>query len=314
MPVNGCDNFRAQIAFFLDGELDDREREDVEAHLSSCHACRAFFENEESFLLSVRQARHLDETPSELRARLAGILAEETRLSNSLRSPTATNRLRKRIARKIAGTIDGPFAGSSLSRFGKRWIAVGLVLAALASFIYIAFNRNRPTLRSEQSDFARLAVDSHERRLRGQLPLEITSDSPQEISEWFAGKVSFSFKLPNYQESSGQERLYELEGARLVALENDYAACVAYRMRQRPITLVVTSNESAMPSGGEQISFKGLNFHYHSIAGLNVITWSDRGLTYALVSDFDERGQQSCIVCHTGSRDRDIIEGLKPRV
>ncbi|MBO0858343.1 MAG: hypothetical protein J2P21_07755 [Chloracidobacterium sp.] len=35
-------------------------------------------------------------------------------------------------------------------------------------------------------------------------------------------------------------------------------------------------------------------------------------LTYALVTDLEERGQQSCIVCHEGSKDRDFIEGLKP--
>ena len=57
------------------------------------------------------------------------------------------------------------------------------------------------------------------------------SASPQKISEWFANKVNFSVKLPNYQESSGQEKLYTLEGARLVGFQNDYAAYVAYRMK-----------------------------------------------------------------------------------
>jgi len=201
-----------------------------------------------------------------------------------------------------------------MARFAgtRRLLAAVLVLIAAALFLYVNSERRTSPL-SRPSGFARLAAESHERRLKGQLPLEISSDSPKEISDWFAGKVSFSFQLPNYQESSGQERLYELEGARLVALENDYAACVAYRMRQRPITLVVTSNAIAMPSGGEEIAFKGLNFHYHSIAGFKVITWTDRGLTYALVSDFDERGQQSCIICHTGSRDREMIEALRPR-
>jgi hypothetical protein len=33
-------------------------------------------------------------------------------------------------------------------------------------------------------------------------------------------------------------------------------------------------------------------------------------LTYALVSDLEERGQQSCIVCHQGAQD--FIEPLKP--
>jgi hypothetical protein len=29
---------------------------------------------------------------------------------------------------------------------------------------------------------------------------------PEQISNWFIGKVPFTVKLPNYQESSGQEK------------------------------------------------------------------------------------------------------------
>jgi hypothetical protein len=119
-------------------------------------------------------------------------------------------------------------------------------------------------------------------------------------------------KLPSYQESSGQEKLYTPEGARLVGYENDYAAYVAYRMKERPISLVITSELVAKPSGGEEIAAGTLIFHYNAIEGLKVLTWSDRGLTYALVSDLEERGQQSCIVCHAGAKDRDFIEPLKP--
>jgi hypothetical protein len=158
-----------------------------------------------------------------------------------------------------------------------------------------------------------MAVQTHLRHLRGQLPFEITTDSPEQISHWFAGKVPFSLELPNYQESSGQDHLYRLEGARLVGLEDDYAAYVGYRMGERKLSLVATSESVATPIGGEEIISKGLTFHYNTFDGLKVITWSHRGLTYALVSDFEERGQQSCIVCHEGTRDRDFIEGLKPR-
>jgi hypothetical protein len=150
------------------------------------------------------------------------------------------------------------------------------------------------------------------RHVRGQLPLEMETAQPQEISSWFMNKVNFSVKLPNYQESSGQEKLYTLEGARLVGYQNDYAAYVAYRMKDRPISLVITSASVANPSGGEEIPARGLTFHYNAIDGLKVLTWSDRGLTYALVSDLEERGQQSCIVCHEGTKDRDLIDPLKP--
>ena len=158
-----------------------------------------------------------------------------------------------------------------------------------------------------------MAADAHLRHMRGQLPLEMESTSPHDVSAWFSNKVNFSVKLPNYQESSGQEKLYTLEGARLVGYQDDYAAYVAYQMANRHISLVITSDSVAKPSGGEEIDARGLKFHYNAIDGLKVLTWSDRGLTYALVSDLDERGQQSCIVCHEGTKDRDLLEPLKPR-
>src|SRR5215813_2309350 len=155
-----------------------------------------------------------------------------------------------------------------------------------------------------------MAAENHSRHIDGRLPLEIVSDSPKQISDWFANKVRFGVKLPNYQEVSGQNKLYELEGARLVAYKDDYAAYVAYQMRTRPISLVITSDQTAQPSGGEEIAARGLLFHYDTIKGLKVITWSDRGLTYALVSDLEERGQESCVVCHQGTKDRDVITPL----
>jgi hypothetical protein len=97
-----------------------------------------------------------------------------------------------------------------------------------------------------------------------------------------------------------------------VNYRNDYAAYVAYRMHERPISLLMTSDSIAQPSGGEEIISKGITFHCDSVNGLKVISWSDRGLTYALVSDLEERGQQSCMLCHQGTKDRDFIQGLKP--
>ena len=303
MPPNTCKHFRDQLSFFLDGELGDRERNDLETHLAACPECSAVHDAERAFLMDIRDLAPLESASESLRKQVTQLLAKEEGNASSP-SPGFRN--------QIAQTLEGSF--SAVERFAvrRRLLAAAMVVLAAALFLYANSSRRSFPV-SEKSSFATLAEESHERRIRGQLPLEIASDSPTEISDWFASKVSFSFQLPNYQESSGQERLYELEGARLVALENDYAACVAYRMRQRPITLVVTSNRIAMPSGGEEIEFKGLKFHYQSIRGFKVITWADRGLTYALVSDFEERGQQSCIICHTGSRDREMIEALRPR-
>ena len=301
--MNQCKEIQAQMTFYLDDELQGVERSALETHLRGCNACQLIFDSERRFLDAIRGAQPLHIAPPELRASVERVLA------NTPSPDGASPELRKRVRRSLLR-----FGSATSGLVPARPVVAAAALAAVALLISIwgLTEYRRPRTRPP-SDFALMAVDTHQRHLRSQLPLEIVSEVPEQISAWFAGKVPFSLKLPNYQESSGQEKLYNLEGARLVGYKNDYAAYVAYKMRMQPISLVVTSETVAQPSGGEEIASKGLTFHYDSIQGLKVITWSDRGLTYALVSDLEERGQQSCIVCHQGTRDRDFIESLKPK-
>lgn len=297
--MNQCEEIRNQIAFYLDDELEGGDRTEFDEHLRACETCREIFERERRFFESIRDCSPLYAAPPELRARVEQILSAAP-------SPHATPaKLLHRIQRSLR------LPGSRFTGFlNPRTVAALLAAFLLIGWGLIEYMKTRP---SPPSQFAMMAVATHQRHLREQLPLEIGSDVPERISNWFAGKVPFSVKLPNYQESSGQEKLYRLEGARLVGYNNGYAAYVAYLMQKRPISLVVTSEATAKPSGGEEIVSKGLTFHYDSIQGLKVITWSDRGLTYALVSDLEERGQQSCMVCHQGTKDQDFIESLKPK-
>jgi anti-sigma factor RsiW len=301
--MNTCEDIRAQMVFYLDDELQPDERAALDAHIIECVACRARFERERRFLDSLRSARPLHTASPRLRERI------ETLLSDVPAPHTAPPELRRRVERTIERFHLSRRQPSSMRRVMAR-AAIILVAFLLGWWAWSQYDK-RPRL-PQPSDFALMAVDTHQRHLRGQLPLEIATAMPVQVSDWFKGKVPFGVELPNYQEQSGQEKLYDLEGARLVGYQNDYAAYVAYRMRQRPISLLVTSEQTARPAGGEEIVSKGITFHYDSINGFKVITWSDRGLTYALVSDLEERGQQSCIVCHQGTRDQDFIEGLKP--
>ncbi|HKG21802.1 MAG TPA: zf-HC2 domain-containing protein [Blastocatellia bacterium] len=301
--MNPCNEILAQMAFYLDDELQGDERAAVEMHLSACGPCREMLESERRFLRVVRGARPLYRATPELRARVEELLDEAP----------APHEASRELLQRIERSLSGNSAAASRPIDIRRAVSIGalLALALLACIWSLAGYSNRLGPKPP-SDFAMMAVETHQRYLRGQLPLEIASGVPEQISAWFAGKVPFILKLPNYQELSGQEKLYQLEGARLAGYKNDYAAYVAYQMHRRQISLVVTSDTVAHPSGGEEIASKGITFHYDSIEGLKVITWSDRGLTYALVSDLEERGQQSCIVCHQGTRDRDFIESLKP--
>ena len=282
--MKNCDHIRARLALYLDNELQGEDRNEVAGHVQSCEACRVALEDERRFLRAIREARPLVSVAPEVREKVSVLF--ETH-------PVKTRpNYKKRIG--IA-------------------VAASLVVLLLPLLVWRVSHRNSPLSANQPSPFALMAAETHLRRTRGQLPLELESGDPDQISQWFSNKLNFSVTLPNYQESSGQEKLYSLHGARLVSFNNDYAAYVSYRMSSHPISLVITSDSVAHPSGGEEISAKGLKFHYNAIQGLKVITWSDRGLTYALVSDFEERGQQSCIVCHQGTKDRDFIEPLKPR-
>ena len=285
-----CEDIATHLQLYLDDELQGDERSKVQAHLQNCEACRFSFDREREFLNALRKAGQSHKASPELRTRVSEILSDSKPV-DSLRRP-----------RRASSRLTWGFA------------AAGAFLVLVLPLIVWRFGRvgEKATAR-QPSSFALMAADTHLRHMRGQLPLEIESVTPQHISEWFANKVNFSVQLPNYQESSGQEILYSLEGARLVGYKDDYAAYVAYRMKTRPISLVITSDAVAHPSGGEEIAARGLRFHYNAIQGLKVITWSDRGLTYALVSDLEERGQESCIVCHQGTKDRDLIAPLKPK-
>jgi len=301
--MNICDDIRARGTLYLDDELQGEERLLFESHLQNCDSCRSFIDSERIFLGAIREARPLHVASPELRERVKKLV------SNSPVVPTAPLRLKQQVQRSLWQL------SSNQSRLISGWsilTAAVLTILLLPVVVWWIAPHKSDSVHAP-SDFALMAAETHLRHSRGQLPLEIVSEAPQLISNWFTNKVNFSVKLPNYQESSGQEKLYALEGARLVGYKDDYAAYVAYQMKTRPISLVITSDQIARASGGEEINAKGLLFHYDTIHGLKVITWSDRGLTYALVSDLEERGQQSCTVCHQGTKDQDFITPLKPK-
>jgi len=287
--MNPCEQILGRLTLYLDNELHGEELSRFESHVRDCPGCRARLDAEREFFAGIRSAKPLHVASSDLRLRVQGSVNETlNELETQQRNLRPTRQYRWAIAAAV------------------------LVVLSLPAFIWhISTLEAEPGLKT--SSFALMAADAHMRHTKGQLPVEIASRSPQQISEWFRNKVNFRVQLPNYQESSGQEKVYTLIGGRLVGFKDDYAAYVAYEMKGQPISLVITSDSIAQPAGGEEIKARGLTFHYNAIQGLKVITWSDRGLTYALVSDLDERGQESCIVCHQGTKDQDFIAPLKPK-
>jgi anti-sigma factor RsiW len=274
--VTECEVTRRALHAYVDGELVGEERQAVESHLQSCAACRRAHENEVALVAAVREALPRPAAPDALRQRVERLTAPET------------------------------------ARSRRHWLVAAL--AAGVTLLAIAFTtRTRAPLPQRPEEFVSVAVDSHLRYVAGRLPLEVRTAQPESVSRFFAGRVPFNLTLPDYQVGPGEEKFYELEGARLVALTGDYAAYVAYRMDGRSISLLVASADKVHPAGRETVRSGALTFHQDAVAGLNVITWIDKGLGYALVSDLSVTGERSCLVCHGSPSERKKIPGFAPR-
>jgi mycothiol system anti-sigma-R factor len=287
--MKGCDDYSATIQLYLDRELSGQDLDDFRAHLKECEACRTELEADERLSALLHRSRPLYSAPAALRTRV--MRAAESFPSTT--TPPAV-RLRKRIAPGLAWPLQA--AGRGAHNWGG--LAATLLLVAAGLLLLPGIMQ-----RSRANSYIETAVAAHRSFLNGGLPLEIQSGSPSAVTAWFAGKVPFTFRLPSSAEESEHQQAYRLTGGRLVNYKGGYAALVAYQMQQQKISLLVSSSRSAVASGGEEVSSGGIIFHYRKQASFNVITWSNHGLTYALVSSLPGSGRQSCLVCHQNMAD-----------
>jgi anti-sigma factor RsiW len=188
----------------------------------------------------------------------------------------------------------------------RRWLpslAAAAVLLAVAAAWWISAGR---------SGYEQFAAEAHRNYSRGTFPLDVASDRPPVVSDWLKPRVPFQLTLPNYPE--GGPKRYALLGARLMQYRGEDVAYLAYEMDRKPISLLISSSSRIMPSGREGYRSGGLTFYFSSQQGLRIITWKDKGLTYALVSDLNVKGAESCAICHGAEGERRKFEGLGRRI
>lgn len=166
-------------------------------------------------------------------------------------------------------------------------------------------------LRTERDRFAVYAAESHLRYTRGALALDIHTGEPAEVSNWLSARMPFHVTLPNYPDQPGLPKKYSLLGARLLQYQEDDVAYLVYQMGDKPISLLIGSSARIVPAGGNVYRSGGLSFHTTSHNGLKMITWVDKGLSYALVSDLRAVGAESCAVCHGSEEEQHMFAPLK---
>jgi mycothiol system anti-sigma-R factor len=287
--MKGCDDYSATIQLYLDRELSGQDLEDFRAHLEECEACRTELEAEEKLSALLHRWRPLYSAPAALRVRV--MQTAESFSSTAAHGPV---HVRKPFATALAHSLQ------SAIRRSPNWTAVAAAILLVGAGLLLVPRFQRQV---SADSYIETAVAAHRSLLNGSLPLEIQSGSPSVVTAWFAGKVPFTFRLPSSAEESEHQQVYQLTGGRLVNYRGGYAALVAYQMQQQKISLLVSSSRSAVAAGGEEVPSSGIIFHYSKQADFNVVTWSNHGLTYALVSSLPGSGRQSCLVCHENMAD-----------
>jgi len=208
-------------------------------------------------------------------------------------------------------------ASSEVRAHARRWLLVRWLAPAVAVIAIVAVLSTK-RLSSPASlsgpKFGEFAVRTHRQHAEGSLALEVRPDSQQTLNEWLRMMLPYSLALPASPPAPGEERPYRLEGARLVQVGGKTAAYIAYQMRTGPVSLMVAPDSVAVASGGVQVHYKKVTFHYSMVGDYKVVTWSQHGLTYAQVSQEGKSTQQSCMVCHSAMRDRDLTQIPTPLV
>jgi anti-sigma factor RsiW len=284
--MTSCDEFSLKALCYLDDRLQGQELDDFRAHLGVCSNCRASVETERALSQLLHRSRPLYSAPPALRARVATAVEQHT---SSIR---ARENIYERLLRMV---------GSGFADPARRVARLRLLVAALAvAALVLAFVPN-VVRQARAANYVETAVATHRSHLDGNLALEIRSDSPEQVTSWFTGKVPFQFRLP--QSTPSSIPTYQLSGASLVSYRGSPAALVIYEKQKERISLLVASSQSAVVAGGDEVRSGALMFHYRTDQGFKVVTWSNHGLSYALVSSVSGSARESCMVCHQSMAD-----------
>ena len=160
--------------------------------------------------------------------------------------------------------------------------------------------------------FAEFAVVLTGSTLRESLALDVRSDSQQTLNEWLRQSHSFPWLCRRPLSSLARSGLTVWRARGWCKSAARPLPTSLTRCRPGPASLMVTPDSVAVASGGVEVDFKKVSFHYSMVEGYKVVTWSVHGLTYALVSQEGNSTQRSCMVCHSAMRDRDLSQTPTP--
>jgi anti-sigma factor RsiW len=230
-----CEAWAEKLDAYLDGELPSGEARALGEHLRGCSACAA------ESLSRVQQKR--------------AIKAAGQRF-------TADPAFRARIQQSIAARPP--------ARWNGLWfpvLASAMVLLIVGALSF-SFNHGRSGDQQLMSELA----DLHVATLASSNPVDVISTDRHTVKPWFAGKIPFTFNLPELQDSP-----FVLLGAKVSYLNQSPGAELIFRVRQHQISVFIFQERA--------LGNLRANDAVQSALSFNVRSWSHNDLRYFVIGD-----------------------------
>ena len=231
-----CETWQTKLAAYADAELPPVTMRSMAEHLSGCPACTAE-------IVQIMQLKRVTAT--------AG------------KRYTPAPELRARVRRQIA---------TKPARGGWQW-ALGLALAAVV-VIGLGLAIVLPSRTAARDQLIAGVVDRHVTALASASPVDVVSSDRHTVKPWFAGKLAFTFNLPELAGSP-----FTLAGGRMVYVDGEPGAHLIYDVRKHHLSVFVLQDRGdvarLLPSSEKAWRSRAFN----------VETWNRAGLQFFVVSD-----------------------------
>jgi anti-sigma factor RsiW len=230
-----CDSWSEKLDAYFDGELTADDARALQEHLRGCSSCAA------DGLARLQQ---------KLAVRAAG------------QRFTPDPAFRARIEKSIAARRP-----SLWKRYWLPVLATAAVLVIVGASL-LTLNRER---RGEQQLVSELA-DLHVATLASVNPVDVVSTDRHTVKPWFAGRIPFTFNLPELQDSP-----FTLIGGKVSYLHQSPGAELIYRVRQHQISVFIFQEKDLRNVSEEAATLNSLSFQVRS--------WTHNGLRYFVIGD-----------------------------
>lgn len=220
---------------YIDGELSAAEARALNEHVKQCASCGA------EGLRRVQQKRMVQAAAFKFK-------------------PDAA--FRTRIRKQIGSPGRSPWFA--------RWVPV--LVAVAAAFLIAAFLFTSQRSRGNEQQLLSELVDQHVASLASATPVDVISTDRHTVKPWFAGRIPFTFNLPDLQNTP-----FTLVGGRVAYLKQSPGAELIFRARLHQISVFIFQGRAVLDGGGKEGARTNLSFQ--------VNTWHHDGLRYFVVGD-----------------------------